>query len=441
MSDETTDDEKRERGIVEVLASFSALRKLGRLFWTCNAIYFFDAASYFGMLMILTLFLGQSLGMSDRWSGITVAYFTGALTILSTILGGVIDRLGVKKTLLASIVLAAIGRGLLTLAPALPLANPLAFVALTLMAASAGMITTAVYAGVKQSTTPETSAIGFSLVYALLNGGSLVAALFSSPMRARFGPVGVFWGYTALTLVCLFLQLFVFPKSAGAPVVAPPKPKDAPRALRSHPLADARFLFFITVLLGVRTLFAHQWLTMPDYVTRAYAPEVGARFEWINGLNPFIILFGTPIVAALTRRVHVVKMMIIGTLVSAAASFLLAPGPSLAMLITYEILFSIGEALWSSRFYEWVAQTAPPDKVGVYMGVATIPWFVAKFTTGLYSGAMLEAFCPKDGAQHTGTMWIVYGCIGMTSPIGLILARRWLVRGMVTKEATAPAAA
>jgi MFS family permease len=391
------------------------------------------------MLMIMTLFLGQSLGMSDRWSSITVACFTGAATIASTLLGGVIDRLGVRRTLFVSIALALAGRGLLSLSPSSPLSTIVAVAALTLMAASAGMITTAVYAGVKQSTTKETAAIGFSLVYVLQNGGSLFGSLISSPIRAQAGPVGMFWTCTAFTLVCLGLLTFVFPRSGGAPVPAPAKTADAPKGLRHHPLADPRFLFFITVLLGVRTLFAHQWLTMPDYVTRAYAPEVGARFEWFNALNAVIILFGTPLVTAVTRRVHVVTMMIVGTLVSAGSSFLLAPGPSLAMLIAYEVLFSIGEAMWSSRFYEWVSQTAPHDKIGVYMGVAQIPWFVAKSTTGLYSGAMLEAFCPAKGPQSTGVMWIVYGCIGMTSPIGLVLARRWLVRGMVTKEAVAEA--
>ncbi|HMV68920.1 MAG TPA: MFS transporter, partial [Myxococcota bacterium] len=199
---------------------------------------------------------------------------------------------------------------------------------------------------------------------------------------------------------------------------------------RDHPLADSRFLFFIFVLLGVRTLFAHQWLTMPDYVIRCYPEEVGARFEWINGLNPLIIVIGTPLVAGLTRRVHVLTMMIIGTSVSALATFLLVPGPNLAALLAYVVIFSIGEALWSSRFLEYVADIAPPERVGVYMGVANLPWFLAKFTTGLYSGTMLAAFVPKDGPQDSSTLWLVYACVALTSPVGLVLARRWLLAGV-----------
>jgi hypothetical protein len=76
------------------------------------------------------------------------------------------------------------------------------------------------------------------------------------------------------------------------------------------------------------------------------------------------------------------------------------------------------------------------------MGIANLPWFLAKTTTGFYSGFMLERFCPKDGPKATGTLWLIYGIIAMASPLGLIAARKWLLRGMGgKKEAAAPAPA
>jgi dipeptide/tripeptide permease len=102
----------------------------------------------------------------------------------------------------------------------------------------------------------------------------------------------------------------------------------------------------------------------------------------------------------------------------------------LGTLITYVVLFSLGEAVWSSRFLEYVADVAPPGKVGAYMGIAGVPWFLAKFTTGFYSGSMLEKFCPATGVQDTGTMWLIYGIIACISPIGLIAARKWIGKGV-----------
>jgi len=137
-----------------------------------------------------------------------------------------------------------------------------------------------------------------------------------------------------------------------------------------------------------------------------------------------------PLIAALTLKRRVVDMMIVGTTVSALTTFLLVGEPKVSLLVTYIIVFSLGEAVWSSRFLEYVADIAPVNRVGIYMGIATIPWFLAKTITSLYSGTMLDIFLPTDGPQSPGTMWLIYGFVALISPVGLILARGWLNRGV-----------
>lgn len=420
-----TEHEPSPNPIREALAAFGAVRHLDARFWVPNLVFLLDGAAYFGILNILTLHLGTTVGLGDVTAGRLVSYLTGALTLFMTFFGTLVDRYGVRRMATVTILASFAGRLLLVGAPWLPGTFYVVLLALTLMAFGGGLLQTAIYSAVKQATDDKTSAVGFSLIYALMNLGIVLESLASSPVRAAWGTTGVFAMCAGLTLVYLVVHLVGFPKDAGRPVESPAQAASH-ASWREHPLADPRFLFFIFILLGVRTLFAHQWLTMPDYVVRAYPEEVGARFEWINGLNPLIIVIGTPLVAALTRKVPVLRMMIVGTAVSALATLLLVPGPNLAALLTYVIVFSIGEALWSSRFLEYVAAIAPPERMGVYMGVANIPWFLAKFTTGLYSGAMLAAYVPKDGPQDSGTMWLIYLGVALTSPVGLLLARRWL---------------
>lgn len=415
----------------EIADSFRAVRHLDRRFWTPNLVFLLDGAAYFGILNVLTLHLNGALGLGEERTGWLVSYMTGMLTLAMALLGPVVDRLGVRRAITIFTVVSLLGRLLLVLAPGLGPTVPVVVGALTLMAVGGGLLQTAVYAAVKQSTDADTSAVGFSLIYALMNLGIVLESGVSSPVRATWGTTGVMVMCTALTAVYLVVHLLGFPRSAGAPVPPAPRSVGAPRTTwREHPLADLRFLYFIFILLGVRTLFAHQWLTMPDYVTRCFPEAVGARYEWISGLNPLIIVFGTPLVAAATRHVHVLNMMIVGTAVSALATLLLLPGPHLGLLLTYVVIFSLGEALWSSRFLEYIASLAPPAKVGVYMGLANVPWFLAKFTTGLYSGTMIARYMPAEGAKDTTTLWTIYAVIALTSPIGLVLARRWLLRGV-----------
>ncbi len=417
---------------------WSAILRLDRAFWVANFVFAVDGAAYFGILNLLTLFLGSSVALGDRASSISVSLFTGAVTLSNAIFGGVADRLGARRAITYSALASLCGRGLLAMAPSLAGSQWWAWLALAIMGVAQGILVPACYMAVKESTDARTSAIGFSVLYALMNGGALAEGLVSPTVREHYGMGGPMWMCAGLTAAYILVHVLVFPRDKGKPAPRKTEPAAASgekASLWSHALFNPRFLFFIFILLGVRTLFAHQFLTMPDYIMRAYPEAVQKKLEWIENINALIVLFFTPTIAALTRKVNVVKMMILGTLVSAAATFLLVPGPNLYALLGYCVIFSIGESMWSSRFLEYVANAAPPDKVGVYMGFAQIPWFLAKFTTGFYSGAMLKWLCPATGPKNTQLLWLVYALVGMSSPIGLFLARGWLQRGTLTERA------
>jgi dipeptide/tripeptide permease len=148
-----------------------------------------------------------------------------------------------------------------------------------------------------------------------------------------------------------------------------------------------------------------------------------------------LIFVLTPVVTALTSRKSTYTMMIAGTLVMAAPTLILTLGPTIPNLFAYLILMTIGEAMWSPRFLQWVAEIAPKDMTGIYMGLGQFPWFLTKVVTSLYSGWFLMTFCPADtppAELHTETMWFVYGLIALLTPLGLYLARPWMLKGFKT---------
>jgi proton-dependent oligopeptide transporter, POT family len=307
---------------------------------------------------------------------------------------------------------------------------------LALMALGTGILQPALYAGVKHYTSARVAGMGFSLLYAIMNLGIMAESLVSPLVRTRdrifhldglgWGIHGVLWCMTVITLLQLVVHLLLFPR-------------DRPEATEEKvaadaggwlaPLKDPRFVFFIFMLLPVRTLFAHQWLTIPGYIFSCFDQSVKDRYEWVAALNPAVVTIGVPLFTLLTGHVNVLRMMIIGTAVSAAATFFLSLPPDLSRLIMYVMLFSLGEALWASRFLEYIAQIAPPGKVGAYMGAANLPWFMAKLTTGLYSGYMIQTFLPG----RPELLWTLYGLFALTTPVGLLLASGWL------RNSTAPA--
>jgi dipeptide/tripeptide permease len=202
--------------------------------------------------------------------------------------------------------------------------------------------------------------------------------------------------------------------------------------LKNFPIRDGRFLFFIFILIPVQTLFAHNWLTIPQYCNRAFTGVVSENYEFFANFSPLLIFVLTPVVAAMTGSRSTYSMMIAGTLVMAVPTFLLALGPSVVTLFAFLVLMTVGEAMWSPRFLQWIAEVAPPGMTGIYMGLGQFPWFLTKVITSLYSGWFLMNYCPAGvppSEMRTEMMWFIYGLIAMASPVGLWLAKDWMAKG------------
>jgi len=121
----------------------------------------------------------------------------------------------------------------------------------------------------------------------------------------------------------------------------------------------------------------------------------------------------------------------------AIPTFLLTLGPNMYLFLTYVLIMTIGEAMWQPRFLQWIAEVAPKGMTGLYMGVGQFPWFLTKVITGFYSGWFLMHYIPRGvspSKMNSETMWLIYALIAIVSPIGLVLAKKWMVKGFKTKH-------
>jgi POT family proton-dependent oligopeptide transporter len=452
----------------ELVTSFRELKGAPRGFWYTQYIYWLDGVAYFGMLTLLAMYFHDILGMSDDTGHKIVSGYMALITGFMLIFGPISDKLGVRKSLLVSVALYIIGRTALPLAPYFfPVGSStllaVVFGGLLLAAAGNGFMQPASYAGVRKYSDEKTATMGYGLLYAGMNLGIVFIGFVSSRIRSGlnlgenlsfegFGIEGVMWFCVLVNVVMLLGMVFFFtPKvereaeEAGAAAKGEGEGSGQPDTtsrqassfgesvvnwFKSGPLSNARFMFFIFALMPVQTLFAYQFLVMPQFVTRAFSEIVANNMEVIvNVTNPLIIVLGVPVITAMTRKVPVYKMMIIGSLVSALPTFLFLFGPSFWLLMAYLVLFSIGEALWQPRFLQYAAELAPEGRTGAYIAFANMPWFMIKFIAGWYTGSMMDIYCPAEGPQNTETMWLIYGLVAMISPIALVLAGKWVRKG------------
>ena len=448
----------------ELADTFYHLMHAPRALWGLNIAYFLEGLVYFGILTVVGIHLSENVGVGDQWSSWVLMIFTGGITLSQTLLGSVSDRIGVRRALLWALGILFVGRLLIALAaelfpdllaPFSPFGTVITrtletgnipqfimiFAGLMVVIVGYGLFQPAAYSAVKQFTDEKTSAVGYAMLYALMNLGAFVSGILSPEIRSIGGVATVFDLYAVLTFLAFISVAVILTKAVVAKgtltKISEDKKEGESKKSMLHDfmevLSDGRFMFFIFILIPVQTLFAHNWLTLPYYIKRALPNWVASRYEFFSNINPILIFFLTPLVAALTARANVYRMMIYGTLVMALPTFLLALGPNPWILLLYILLMSVGEAMWQPRFLQMVAEIAPKGKTGTYMGIAQVPWFLTKMITGAYAGWFLEKFCPATGVRHTEIMWLIYALIAMITPVALILAKSWIASELQKK--------
>jgi proton-dependent oligopeptide transporter, POT family len=464
MPDEQSTTASIEGGVIrrtisEVTQPFIDLIHASRALWGVNLSYLLEGLTYFGVVGLLAIYFNDFIGLNDIDAGQMVGFQTAGITLAMLFLGATVDILGARKALLISLTIMLLGRILLAAGPALTgtqgmwsSAHLVAMGGILGVVIGYGIYMPACYAAVKYFTTEKTAAMGYAMLYAIMNLGGFLPGLISPPVRRAFGITGVFWVYVALTVVGILSVAIILTKKAMRDAMASTgwseKQKDTTAEkktakqqiayyIKHFPLRDYRFLFFIFILIPVQTLFAHNWLTLPQYFSRAFTGVVSDNFEFFVNFNPILIFILTPMVAALTTKSDTYRMMIIGTFVMGFPTFILALGPSIYTVFAYLLIMTVGEAMWQPRFLQWVAEIAPKDMTGIYMGIGQFPWFLTKVITSLYSGWFLMNYCPQGvppEQMHTETMWFIYGLIAIVSPVGLWLARGWMRKGFKVKH-------
>lgn len=452
----------------EISQPFIDLFKSSRALWGINLSYLLEGITYFGVVGYLVIYFTDFIKLNDINAGQMVGFQTAGITLAMLFLGATVDWIGIRKSLLYALFFMLIGRTFLTLAPTITdntglwsSAHLVAMLGIFGVILGYGIYQPAAYTAVKLFTTEKTAAMGYAMLYAIMNLGGFLPGIIAPPIRKAFaseqdGILAVMWVYVGLTVLGIIVVAVILTKKTIEKTIrevstetkekieADQKAEDEKSAkekimfyLKNFPIKDYRFMFFIFILIPVQTLFAHNWLTLPVYYKRAFTGVVSDNFEFFTNFNPLLIFILTPMVAALTVKRDTYKMMIYGTFIMAFPAFILALGPSIYTVFAYLIIMTIGEAIWQPRFLQWVAEIAPKGMTGIYMGIGQFPWFLTKVVTSLYSGWFLMHYAPEGvppSKMNTETMWLIYGGIAMISSVGLFLARGWMMKGFKTKH-------
>lgn len=206
--------------IMELTQPFIDLAHTSRALLGLNLSYVLEGLTYFGVVGLLAIFFNDFIQLDDINAGWMVGFLTAGITFAMLLLGATVDWIGLRKSLLIALSLMLVGRILLTVSPDVGVpglwdsAHILAMIGIMGIILGYGIYQPACYAGVKELTDSKTSAMGYAMLYALMNLGGFLPGIISPPIRKAFDITGVFWVYVILTVVGIGVVYFIITKKA-----------------------------------------------------------------------------------------------------------------------------------------------------------------------------------------------------------------------------------
>ena len=463
------------------------LNESPREIWILLIAKLIEYAAYGASNLTFVLYLSEDCGLGDIAAGSYIGTWSMLLTLLSVLVGSIVDAIGVKKTLILGGFFLILGRFVMPFSSNLYILSVFAFLPLAIGNAILGPVLSV---GIKKYTTESSSALGFGLYYTLMNVGFAIGGYIFDKIRIIFGEHGkinlqilnlssyqlilfVSFLFTIPTiLMFIFIRNSVYLNTAGD--IQFKEENFEKFSLKKIFLNIYKstsdiitimktvffeksfwiYLFSLGIFVFIKLVFYHFHYTFPKYGIRLLGE--GVKVGNLYGiLNPVLIIFLVPIFAHLTKEIKSYKVLLLGTFISSFSIFIVViPGeyfaplintffgklvlnewleinplkvnPVIFSLLFFIFIFTIGEAIWSPRLFQYSAEIAPVGKEGTYLALSYLPYFLAKMIAGPFSGYLLSIYVPANSTHYPNhyMIWLWIGGIAILTPIGLIIFRR-----------------
>ena len=409
-----------------------------KTFWIANGVELLERAAYYGVFIVITLYLSRILGFNDVQAAWLSGSFSAGLYFLPTFTGALADKIGFRKSLMLAFGLLTVGYSGLAIFPNLLEAQGLveygrtvtftglletdirwAIIPIMVVIMVGGSFIKAVITGtVAKSTSEANRAKGFSIFYMMVNIGAFSGKTIVKPLRESMGDLGMInLNYFAASMTALaFIAIFFFFKDMkndhdGKSI------SEVWTALKKV-LGNGRLLALIIIITGFWMVQHQLYATMPKYVLRM-AGE-GASPSWYANVNPFVVALTVGFVTTMMRNRTPLQSMTVGMFLMPLSALIMAGGnmlegtvdlgfvqlhPIAFMMILGIVFQGLAESFISPRFLEYFSLLAPKGEEALYLGFSHLHSFLASILGFGLSGYLLTAYCPDPRLFETRELW------------------------------------
>jgi hypothetical protein len=427
----------------------------------------------------MVLWLSRDLGFSDQAAGALVGWvWAPAMTVFTLLAGSLTDAIGLRRTFFLGVAICTFARSVMvvTTIPSLAL-----ICGVLPLAVGEALGTPVLLAATRRYSTTQQRSIAFSIIYMIMNVGYVAAGWIFDYIRQLDLRIG-FFGFQPTTheqlfLVSLTIEVLIFPaiyflrrggeekaREEGMAAATTGFWKRIAETVRQSAAdtikvfkklvgqsAFARILVFFLLIGFLKAIFLQMDYVFPKFGDRVLG--LHAPVGKLANINAILIIALVPVIGALTQRFAAYRMVVIGGAICATGVFIMALpplwfvplanspfghwlghgylglegniNPYYVMAALYLMVFSVGEAFYSPRVYEYAAAIAPSGQEASYGALAYLPFLVGKLLVGT-AGWILAAFCPAEGPRRPAMMWLIFALAASVAPIGLLVFRRYI---------------
>ncbi|WP_394843183.1 MFS transporter [Pendulispora brunnea] len=368
---------------------FPDWRGLPRAFWLVCAGTFVNKFGTF-VLPFLSIYLTQRREFSPQEAGIVASFF-GIGSLVAGPLGGVLaDRIGRRRTIIASLGFSAIAVMLLPLARTLPHFATGAFV----LGMTGDMYRPAVSALVADVVSPDARPRAYAFLYWAVNLGVACGVPLAGAL-ATFSPRWLFLADGATSL------LFVAIIWAGVRETRPAERAGEVEARVSSPtiLRDTLFLGFVLLIFPMAFVFDQHLTNLPIDMTDH---GLNARqYGLLIAINPALIVVLQPTMGQVARGFNRLGVLAFGALLIAIGFGINAFASTIPIYAISVVIWTFGEMFALPVATALVSDLAPGPARGNYLGIYQSAWGAANMTAPAcgafllqrYGGSMLWSAC------------------------------------------------
>nr|WP_321353841.1 MFS transporter [uncultured Draconibacterium sp.] len=409
--------------------------KFPKAFWVANAVELLERAAYYGVFIVITLYLSRILGFNDFQAAILAGSFSAGLYFLPTFAGAIADKIGFKKSLLIAFTLLSIGYFSMGILPTILESSGLVEYTKTtqfnglresnlkwiivpimiVIMIGGSFIKSCITGTVARETTKETRAQGYSIFYMMVNIGAFSGKTIVKPLRDAMGNEGlVTLNYFAggITLLAVILVALFYKTSRSHE-----ESKSFSQIFDAliKVLGNARLIILIIIITGFWMVQHQLYATMPKYVLRL-AGE-GSAISWFANVNPLVVFLTVGFVTQMMRNKTSLFSMTVGMFIMPVSALCMASGhlmgsdpilglhPVAFMMIVGIVFQGLAETFISPRYLEYFSLQAPKGEEGLYLGFSHLHSFLSSILGFGLSGWLLTKYCPDPLLFDTHAEW------------------------------------